>query len=87
MALARQDGPRFCTIVRDCQLRPFDYVLEDDEIAGGKAGGEDDSGASSKLQQMPIITGMDTNTQLKIIEIRLNELKQNVKILEKEVNE
>jgi len=31
MALARQDGECFCTVVRDCQLRPFDYVYEHED--------------------------------------------------------
>ena len=87
MALARQDGECFCTVVRDCQLRPFDYVYEheddqENEIQAAEAA--PDQIPSQQLHHMPIITGMDTGMQLKIIEIRLAEMDKKVAQLSKE---
>ena len=31
LSLAKSTGQRCCTVVRDCQLRKFDYVLQESE--------------------------------------------------------
>ena len=31
VSLSKRGGNNFCTIIRDSQLRPFDYILEDEE--------------------------------------------------------
>ena len=64
-SLNTRKGHGFCTIIRDYQLRPFDYSLEEQE-------------------ELPVVTGMDTNTQIKILQIRIEEILAEIKATEKE---
>ena len=63
LSLNNRGGRGFCTIIRDYQLRPFDYLLEEEDH---------------------IITGMDTQTQMKILQIKIEEATAQMKTIEKE---
>ena len=71
LSLAKSTGQTCCTVVRDCQLRKFDYMLK-----------EFDQTINEDLQQKP--TTITAASQLTIINTKIDQLTPILKQLEKE---
>ena len=71
-----------CVVVRDSQLRPFDFVHdneEEDDVASLQDVEQKGSDSEEQTDLMGIMSGMDTQMQVKIIEIKLEQINQKIK--------
>ena len=96
ISLTKTTGQKCCTVVRDCQLRPFDYVMEPKselEEEKTESSTEKDSNMPASADHVggtnvkEATKTPEASIQLDFANSQIEDLKTQLKQLEKEANE